>query len=466
MNFSCSSRKNNQIYRFAVIEIPEKINPYTNQANINNIIFQNLYYPMFEKQKNDLTSVYFDMNRTKALNEEFTKYQFCLNDNIKFSNNDPVEITDVLESLKAIHNHNINLSKIINLKKSNNCLILDLERREFNYFDKLTGLTSVVVQFKSISNEPNAPVGYGPYCIDLWTNNIIKLKTCSNIKNRDVSIVEFVRFTNFSDSENKKVNDYNQLFQIPIPESIKSRMQVIERPTMKTYNLLVKVNNESLRKVIAACLNPAEIASYIQIALKQIPGFLPEGSAGFNVEYSKYRSRLKCKNRIIPSLNFYVINSDIIESLQNYFTNNQNRMLRNINVKSISPKNLLEILTKSGHDNFIALIGFDNSGTQASSDFDSTGFFEVFIKNEREQRFIDKPLENVKSIIEIANSYDISDAKKNNLITKAHEELLNSGYIAPLGQYISKQYYEKWISNIIWNERISGYPRVQDMKVN
>ena len=43
--------------------------------------------------------------------------------------------------------------------------------------------------------------------------------------------------------------------------------------------------------------------------------------------------------------------------------------------------------------------------------------------------------------------------------------LLESGYVIPIGQVDNAQFYPQEIGNIIWADRISGFPKISEIKV-
>ena len=66
---------------------------------------------------------------------------------------------------------------------------------------------------------------------------------------------------------------------------------------------------------------------------------------------------------------------------------------------------------------------------------------------------VDGLSEQVKSI-----STTFEPEARRQIIGKCQSMLLESGYLAPLGQIVMKRYYQKNVGNINWFERSDGVP--------
>jgi hypothetical protein len=108
----------------------------------------------------------------------------------------------------------------------------------------------------------------------------------------------------------------------------------------------------------------------------------------------------------------------------------------------------------------IMIVGFDGSGSQAGDAGEAAVYFESFF---RKERLISLPPLGLRSAIQSALRAE-SPGLKSHYYEVAHELLLKSGYIVPLGQLKLEQYYPATISNIIWGDQIGGYPEYEFMR--
>ena len=98
----------------------------------------------------------------------------------------------------------------------------------------------------------------------------------------------------------------------------------------------------------------------------------------------------------------------------------------------------------------------------ADSSRNSTeGIFRFFFAS---KRIINEKLSDVEKLTSLAiNSTNKID--KNKYLTQAHDKLLKSGYVVPIGQPQGELYYSKRITEVQISDWMLGFPRIDKVQL-
>ena len=446
---------NKSTYRIALRTLPEKIHPREIEVNVHFYVASQLYYPLFYSDDSGvLKSKFLDLNKTKAIDLTFTKYFLCLKSGLTFNNGRPITVADFENSLRQSHKNIDNLMDLASLSKDGSCLTAELKHKDPRYFDKLTHLSSTIISNNSKNNV--APLGLGPYKISTFSSNKIVLERVSANK-KSISKIEFIKFTNAAEMLKQGIHDWNHIYHLEIPQSIKDSYQAINRPLTKSYIVLSRINSKKERLNLMKCLPIKDFIKAVQLPLSSIPGYLPQGMEGFNVDFGKIRHDLNYKCLLDSKkadVKLYYYNKDITPSLDLFFSKHQSKLPFKISPTLVEVNDLIDMLFKSSKE-FIAVIGLEASGK---------GVEEFF------KYLLNKPkmiIGSIPELFKVFNKAKLSSLRveRKRLFSDAHEIVLKEGYFIPLGQYVSTLYYPKWVTNIRWIDKGQGFPQLWELEI-
>jgi len=459
MNTWSLCHADDKTFRVALRHIPDRLDVRRNQVNTNHYILIHLYYPLFHRKPGEpLNSNFLDMTQTKAVDTTFAGYVLCLKQGINFSDGTEITTIDLKESIRQTHEILEGLPKLSQINIVNkNCIKITLNEGDPTYFDKLMGVASTVIK-NSTARAP-FPIGYGPFYLKNVSPDRLELERLNKTSSNRVKKIEFIKFKSIEQARKDKIDDWNHIYQIDIPYDVTTSFKVVESPIIKAYSLVINLPSADDRRLFAACLNITAFKNVLGLKLKSIPGFLPLGILGYDETFTPPRaSAAACKltDRTIP---FLTASHEQTVALRKFFHNKKGVFPFKVNVMQLKP----EIFIEKAYSKtpYVAVIGFDSSGSKNSISGETSIFFESFIRERRLISDIPKGLpDNVAEAAASSNS-----TKKAKLYREAHRILLRSGYIYPLGQLISVQYYPENIENIVWGDRISGFPRIDEFLI-
>lgn len=443
-------------FRVALQSIPSKIDPRENTINIFQYINLHAYYSLFERgDLGELKSEFLDLSQTRALDAGHTKFQLCIKQDLKFSDDSPVRAEDLRFSLAETHRVKPNLMPLKQIEENGACVLATLDSPDRHYFSKL--VTQQTTVLKKGTERDRIPVGLGPYRVSSLTADRVILQALEKRVHGDFKRVEFVRVGPDLKAVKHDVHDWNHLYHMPIPERARQEYREVKRPLLKTYFILVDIEGYDLRQQIASCFNRKEFVRKLGLSLTEAPGYLPRGLPGTNVQYEPLTRRPAAECRFSASdaklrIPYYSYNEYLHEKVRDFFE----AASPNLPVEVVPRKvNLDETIKDAFLDKrMLTLVGADAS--QPSPE----GFFAIFISDEKP---IAKRIPGLKQIVEAAAK--TSDAAtKNQLFEKAHRMLLQSGYMIPLGQLVTSQYYPKYVQNIRLVDRVQGFPQIDQME--
>lgn len=458
---ACQKSQQNATYRVSLRYIPAKIDVRNNQINTDVYIMAHLYWPLFSITDNGTISSHFlEMQSTQATSEKFDTFKLCLKKNIKFSNGQPIEAEDLKSSLVKIHKNQEFLNPIKDIIAKDNCVIIHLMDNDLGYFRKLTGFSTTILKD---NDQSNFPIGKGPYKIESVSQDKISLVIDDvDTKNTFYSRIEFIRFKSAQENLKLKIDDWNHIYSAKIPLEIKSKYKIIQYPILKSNVVLINHPDKKVRALFVKCLDVEKLKKDLAVNYVNIPGFLPTGVFGYDVDFKEIKStnlnhRSECSTISKDVITFYSYNKEYVGALDNYILRFNKKLPLKIVVKHTTIDETIAVAFSQ--KNYITLIGFDSSGSMNPIFEESSVFFESFT---REKRLITEEIPGLKEMIDKAVK-ESDRNKKNKLYTKAHEILLKSNYIVPMGQTADVQYYPQNITNIKWVERISGIPQINLM---
>jgi len=453
---SCTPRKHDTTFRVSLRYIPQNVDIRGNQINTNVYILSHLYYPLFDlNAKGELTSYFLNLDDTKAMSNKFDEYKICLKEGVRFSNNENIQVTDLESSLREIHQIEESLVKIKDLIIDQSCINISLEIPDYNYLKKLTGISSTIL--KKGDKSP-FPIGKGKYKVKGLTPDKLTLVAEDDTPVAFFKNIEFIKYKNINTSLRDKIDDWNHISRMEIPEEVKKQSQAILRSSLKTYAVVINYNDSNLRKHIIKCFNIPKFKEMLGLHLIPTEGFLPNGLIGSNVNYHALLNNLgkiDCSTKLDKTVKYYNFVPETREVAYEYFKISQKDFPVRVDYEDITGDQAVKLIF-SGNE-YMSLIGFDSSSSGEAVSGEPSVFFESFIRDQK--KIINNPPANLKNLITMVTKTN----EKEKLYTDAHRLLLESGYVIPLGQESKKQYYDKKLTNIFWQDQFSGYPQVDKL---
>ena len=455
MASTCAYAKNDvQSYRVSVRTIPKDLYPRQTYVNVHEYILSHVYYPLFErKDGNVIDSMFLDMSSTKATNRDFSSFTLCLKRDVKFSDGSPITQEDLFQSLKSSYSFIGIQSKLISKSNNNRCVDVSLESGDPELFERCR--THQCTVLKSSTEKQNVPIGLGPFQVEQLNKDTVILVRDSSIRKR-LNRIEFTKFVSLEHTKKQNIDDWNHIYQIEIPDDIKKSSQEVRRPMTKSYTVIVRVYDKKLRKQISSCLDRARIREATRLPLKDIPGMLPFGVPGFSESFNLHMTATECsskqKGKIFP---FYNYSDGMKTGLEGIFGANEKQLPVKINVMNIKSDEAVTKVYKS-EEELLVIVGVEYS------EIFLYGLFRDFIDG---GTILKRPERDMVEVISKAKRVN-DRASMDTVYGKAHRALLDSGFIVPLGQLESTQYYPKWVSNIQWLDSGPGYPRLDLISVS
>jgi MarR-like DNA-binding transcriptional regulator SgrR of sgrS sRNA len=440
--------------------IPESVNPYSTQVNTDNLIALQIYYPLFQHSLDGtLTSEFLDLQSTKSDDTSFKKFTLCLRYGVQFFDGTPISARDLEHSLQEAHHRQELLSAVNAIRVSGNCVKVVLKAPDPRYFEKLTGTASTIT---SASRSVNGfPLGLGPYHVESRTSDKLILKANSGRVKGSFRSIEFHKFMDFEQNYANGVFDFNHPGQVSIPEKFDDQFQRVSRPFFKSYAVVVNYPDPILRKRFAACFHKERFRKLLHLLLKETAGFLPSGIQGADGVMALSRKEKGCDVEAVSSMTFLNYRPELESDVRTFLQDSSLKLPIPIKYEAGTIDDLVRRMFHE--DKIAAVIGFDSSTSNSSAYAEAATFFESFIRLERSERLISRPLSDVAELVKSA-AQATDSAQKASLYQKGHQALLDSGYVIPLGQLDTDQRYPKWIRNIAWSDQISGFPNISLME--
>ncbi|HEY4786022.1 MAG TPA: ABC transporter substrate-binding protein [Bacteroidales bacterium] len=450
LSISCRA----EVFRVAMVVIPV-FNPITNQQNSANYIGLHLYYPLFKQNSlGDLESVFLNLEKTKAIDDKFSEYTFCLRDNLKFSDKTPISSKDFLASLKyfsEMYEHALPLKSIA--IKDHLCISVSLRVPTPNLFRRLTGMASTILKADQVT--ANYPVGYGPYVIKEKSDKILVLNYIGEDQPRFDNI-EFRLVKSITDTSDVNFHDINQL-----PPSqratIGDNFVTINAPTLKVYTLVINLPSLKQRKNIQCALKTINWTDVYGLDLIPQKKFLPIIRDVNEKQIPVSAKDNICKN-IEKPVTMLVVNlydkRRVIDALK------KAKIDKKFDIVSLDTTQFAEWIF-SGKP-YVALIAFDSSGSISSLDGDFSVYFESFFT--RKNRIVTTPIQAIEKNIELSFQPSRTLNERMIFMRKSEDYLLDNAYIVPLGRVNRFFHFPKNIEVVSWADFFSGFVEINRIK--
>ena len=452
----CLADADNQMYVVAVREIPERFEPRLSLVNTRDYIDYHLYYPLFLYSKSgELFSNVLAMDKTKVTDMSFTSFELCLKKDLKFSDGSTISGDDFYDSLIDAHKAIDDLEHHPQIELKGECLFVKLAKPDFKYFDKLTNIKSTILKIKNKNDR--VPVGLGTFVLKEHSPSKIVLERTVNDR-QSVKQLEFVKFVDNDQALAAGVSDWNHIYQNTPPEQVLKAYQQVTRPLSKSYIVLTRIKNANLRRRFVQCFPVDEFVPILNIKLQKIPGYLPKGIPGYEVSFrdamgeSKEVCSFTGKNK--PKIQLFNYNKDIQANLASFFATNDKRLPISVQVEQKELGDVVKNVFETKGE-FLAVMANEGSYNQP---------FQLFNAFYQAPKLIPYTIPSLENKIDMALN-EQGQGGQEKLFRQAHELLMKSGYLIPLGQSVSVQYYPPWISNIEWFDKGQGFPQVNSMQV-
>jgi hypothetical protein len=459
-----SNRKYDAVFRVGVRALPARIDPVNNEINIYHYINLHLFYPLFQKDESGiLVSEYLDMAETKGLDETFSRFQFCLKSGLLFLDGSPVHIDELSRAIEVGHEKNAELATVKIISSDNpRCIRVDLSRTDSNYFEKLTTIQSAVLKKGSAKDE--SPVGIGPYRIKERRLDRIILTAADKNKLPFYREIQFIKVESPEQGKQEQLQDWNHIWQYMgketlIPKEITAKYKKVIRPLFRSLVLVVNLNNAKTRQEFGRCFNRKGFLQNVGLQLLNIPGYLPVGLSGSKVDYDQIVQSWKLPESNCKSfgpkktVRFYHFYSNLDAEIRKYFLDANPYLPVKVEVKLVSVEEAIRRVFNQEE----LMMPIMADATRPSS----VGFFSFLMG---QKKIVNSDISGLRSFVALGSQAS-ADESKDAFFRKAHEAVLSSGYIIPLGQIEAVLYYPPEVIGIDVIDQINGFPLIHRLRV-
>lgn len=443
-----------ETFRVATPFLPKELKPRDGQLNIGQYISIQAYYPLLsEGYEGAWQSNFLDMENTKALDSRLKSFRFCLKNDLKFNDGSVIKSSDLKISLERFHSLIEQTPPLESIKvDGNRCVKFNLKERAPRYFSSLQGIASTIL--KSETEKSIVPIGLGPYKVTAYSENRVELTIVNEKSEARFHKIEFEK-VNEGDFNPSKFSDINPV--IPYFKNIKlDGFKEIKSRSFKTYALVVNVPSAEFRKCLAKEVDIASLVKYYGLKLRPLPGFLPQGIPGYKVNYSK---PTLCKSfKFDKPVVMIVPFKAHLERLLSHKGQIFGKMAKYVQPKLFDPAVMSQMIF--ARKPYISIIGFDSSSSNIPFVSEASLYFESFC---RENRILTKPLPGLRENL-LKTGEVLQKAERFLLYKTAHQLILRSGFIVPLGESISSKMYPAHLKTFVIADPLSGYPQIQSIR--
>lgn len=427
-------------------------NPRSNQVNTNSYIFAHLYYPLFSiDSNNELESHFFNMKKTKSIDSSFGKFQFCLRENIRFSDRSPIRLEDVSESLAEFAKL---FPQVLPLKKvtddGKDCLLLETNLPTPGLFRRLTAFNSTIIK-KSELQKP-FPTGLGPYKIESCTRESCNL-TFQGERN-----VRFNKITFFAleDSSAIKSHEFQDLNHVsPLPKNFKlseGGVQSFTVPNLKSYGIVFNIPDKSDRLCLRSILMPEELRNSYGIDLTPSSSFLPWPHDERAVETETPNKKCRVKHQYDYIIANVYNSQKVIASLEKL------PLFRSLKIHVLAPTDFAKRVF-SGRP-YVGLISFDSASATGTEESNFSSYFEGFIV--KENRLVTHPIQSIAKLVDGLSTMSLAEG--NQVAKQAERILISEGWVLPLGRLNRTLTYPANVKINSWYDQLNGVPQIESVE--
>lgn len=453
-------------YIVALDFIPNTLNPSEAKTSTEVFIALQLYYPLIAiDDHGNLFSRFLNLDKTKSMDQKFNHYSFCLLNNLKFSNGESIRTTHVIDGIKRNKEIKDNIDEIKISTEDSNCFSLRLKKSDSVFLHKFHNLSSTPI----VLGKDSFITGLGPYRTKEIKSSEINLEQTPNEKVGQFKNVKFILTKNVNEYIDKVFIDRNHVANQKSRKFDSPEMVYFRRPSQKTYVLLVNYENSDLAKVFVKCFPRESFIALQTKPLNPLPGFLPKGVVGSDVSWNelmKAVNRNDCEPRNVIPLTILHYEKANFNEVSSLLDSNKDSLPIPVIVKQVETSEMVKSIFND--KNFAALIGFDTSADEAVRKAEVMKYFQSFINEPRNKRLVSNVNKKLSSLFNKSfNASILTDLQAH--VRSAHEELLTSGQIVPLGELDIVYEYPTKLENIVWlgnSSGINGYPDISKMEWN
>lgn len=451
-----SKRPKLRVYRVALYNLPEKFTPRLVKTNTDVFVYQHVYYPLVQRDEHGrLISHWLDLNSTRAKDDSFSTYRFCLIADSHFSDGSLVDIGALITALKKVHAHRLDMKPLKHIEAQNGCVDVELGSGDPNYFEKLSNLDSTIL--RSGTEETDLPVGLGPYHVESKTDEKIVLRANPGLVRGDFSQIEFIKAHNDLQDIKEEITDWNHLYNTPIPARYTEGYQKVEQPIWKVYFILVKLPQRKDRLAFAKCFDRARFIKELGLHLIPTMGYLPKGMPGADFDYPAWLKSIPdavCSSAgDKPVVLYPSYNPNLHDATKSYFRQQDSRLPVHVQVEPRTVDQTIAIAY--GNETMINLVGTDAEEPTVP------GFLMNFLG---QKTLIKENIPGMKAELEAGAAAGTREGRERHF-REAHRLLLNSGFVIPLGELVSVQMYPANLAGIEQANTVHGFPQIDGIVI-
>lgn len=452
------------IYTVAIDFIPNQVNPRNIRANIELFIATQLYYPLISVDgRNEISSHFLNLSQTKPLDGSFKKYIFCVKEGISFSDGQKITLGDITSAIQNNRDVQYEIASIQPYEQNSLCTLVVLNKPDAFFLHKFNSIYSSPIK----NSDDRFLIGLGPYRVTKFNNEEIEFEKTPSETVGQFKRLKFILASKLPHINSEFFVDKNHISNQKQKKEKMVGMSYIQRPSQKTYAVVVNYENAELTKLFSRCFSRLEFASIQAMPLIPLPGFIPEGILGADVYWKDVMRSVpskECQVRNVAPIKFYHYEKSNFAEVEKFFKMYRDKLPIPV---SLERKEIKEIIASSYKDKNIAtLIGFDTAGYDTVRRAEVMTYFLPFIKENRSERLVANINKRLLEIFKKAINLPI-DGNIQPFAKEAHKELLISGQVIPLGELEIQYEYPKQLENIVWLGRgsgISGYPDISKME--
>lgn len=460
------SSENAATYSIALTLLPDRLQPWANPVNVFGLILDAVYFPLLSTDvtSGEIHSEFLDTVRTKATSSDLKHYSFCLKQNVRYSDGTPIEGGDLAAMLTSFHSTQILAEPSPIIQLHGNCVTVTLKSADPIYFERFGGSASTILKQSTI--HARIPTGLGSYSVYKFGESEIILKR-NQIDRSSIQTLKFLKVRDAASALDAHIDDLNYIYQGKLPDAYLHGKLVISRPAMKTYGLIVRTARPQDRVEFARCFPRTEYAKVTALNLKPVDGVLPEGVLGSKQKFEQsvgVPAPRECvfRNANKPSVDFLSYNPTRDSEVRAFFAKYAVALPVKVNVVSVSALDFTKRLMDTSSP-MVALVGLDSSGSSSAAFGEAATYLEPFL-NRTNTSIVNFEIEGLRELIRSAAS-ETSSERKMLLYSKAHDLVMATGVVVPLGQLVTDHYFPNWISNLVWADPTSEFPLLDKLVV-
>ena len=451
---SCKSPPE-ETYTVAVSYLPKDIDPAHNMVNVFHFANLQMFYPLMRRSidSRELESHFLNMERTQATSPRLNRYRFCLRDDVVFSNGRPISTEALQGAIKSAHARQRRLPAIQNISSDRDCIDVELADPEPRYFDRLSSVASTILD-DTPGEAGEDPVGLGDYRLTERDDMHLDMEYTGTEKPR-FSRISMVKVSGLHEAIERGIIDVSLLFWEPNREALLSGYTQVSYQIMRTHALIVPFPQEQLRTEFIRCFDRDTFLEILKpLDLRPLPGLLPYGTLGSAVDFSRVKHSIGQGQCSFPEDRPTVIYRNHLlfaqSQLEDFFRDPAGHLPIRVNViYSPMEENVIRF---SRHEEFMYVVGLDSPAAQTAEFGDPAEYMESFYA---ENRFIPQPFRPLEEAVKRADMAQ-NEEERGELYSQAHEILLRSGHIVPLGLLPPYLYYRGNIHSFDVADRVIG----------